>query len=166
MTTKPGLLTISLMGLLLCGPACFDGGKDSNDTGGETEGDADADADGDTDTDGQSPWIEAGDAYCYQHKTGEKFYQWEVNCIGDDPQGADTLESFHADAKVDVLNSSGGELASYALVCNDSGECFGSFRETDDGIACSNATSYTIRFQVVDEDGNTSAPYELQGRQQ
>ena len=70
MTTKPGLLTISLMGLLLCGPACFDGGKDSNDTGGETEGDADADADGDTDTDGQSPWIEAGDAYCYQHKTG------------------------------------------------------------------------------------------------
>jgi hypothetical protein len=149
--------------------ACF-GDKDDTDNkddSGETEGDADTDADTDGDADPDAPTIEEADGYCYQHKTGDKFYQWEVNCIADDPQGADTLVSFDAENSiVMVLNDSGGEIADYALVCNDSGECFGSFRESDHGVACSNASAYTLRFQVVDEDGNISAPYSIQGRQQ
>jgi hypothetical protein len=159
-----------LLALTLALAGCFGEGKDdTNDPEGDTDTDTDTDtdADGDGDADPDAPTIEEADAYCYQHKTGDKFYQWEVNCIADDPQGADTISSFDAENSiVVVLNEAGGELADYALVCNDSGECFGSFRESDDGIACASASDYTLRFQVVDEDGNISAPFSIQGRQQ
>ncbi len=157
------LLAIALsLGLI----ACPDPDKDDTDgSEGDTDTDTDTDTDGDADPD--APWIEEADGYCYQHKTGDKFYQWEVNCIADDPQGADTISSFDMENSiVTVLNDAGGELAAYQLVCNASGECFGSFRESDHGIACASATSYTLRFQVVDEDGNVSAPVSVTGRQQ
>ena len=168
--TKARLFPLLALALTLGLTACPDSDKDDTDGSDDTndpEGDADTDADADGDADPDAPWIEEADGYCYQHKTGDKFYQWEVNCIADDPQGADTLSSFDMEnSVVTVLNDSGGELAAYALVCNDSGECFGSFRESDHGIACASATSYTLRFQVVDEDGNVSAPMSITGRQQ
>ena len=166
--TKARLFPVLALALALT--ACFGDGKDdTNEPEGDTDTDTDTDtdADGDGDADPDAPTIDEADGYCYQHKTGDKFYQWEVNCIADDPQGADTISSFDAEnSVVTVLNDSGGELAAYALVCNDSGECFGSFRESDHGIACASATDYTLRFQVVDEDGNISAPVSIQGRQQ
>lgn len=151
--------------------ACGDGKDDTDPNDTDAEGDTDADGDTDSDTDGDAdpdaPTIEQADGYCYQHKTGDKYYQWEVNCIADDPQGADTLVAFDTENSiVTVLNDGGSEIATYALVCNDSGECFGSFRESDHGIACASATTYTLRFQVIDEDGNISAPFSIQGRQQ
>ncbi len=168
--TKARLFPLLAIGLTLCLTAC--GKDDPDDTDGtddtgETEGDADTDADADGDADPDAPWIEQADAYCYQHKTGDKFYQWELNATADDPQGADTIMSFDAENSiVKVFNDSGGELAAYALVCNDSGECFGSFRESDHGVACASANTYTLAFQVIDEDGNISAPFEVTGRQQ
>ncbi len=160
------LLALALgIGLVACGDTKDDTDQPNHTHNPQSDADTDADTDGDADPD--APWIEEADGYCYQHKTGDKFYQWELNCTADDPQGADTIESFDAEnSVVTVLNDSGGELAAYALVCNDSGECFGSFRESDHGIACASATSYTLKFQVIDEDGNISAPYTITGRQQ
>ncbi len=161
------LLALCLtIGVTACGDGKddTDGSEGDTDTDTDTDTDIDADADGDADPD--APWIEEAEAYCYQHKTGDKFYQWEVNCIADDPQGADTLKSFDAELSiVKVLNEAGGELADYALVCDDSGECFGSFRESDDGVACTSASNYTLVFQVADEDDHVSAPFSVQGEQ-
>ncbi len=168
--TRQALLPLALLGLLLGTVSCNDT-KDTADVEGDTDTDTDtdtdADGDGDADADGVSPYLEAADAYCYYHKTGDTYYQWEVNCQADDPQGADTLAAIDTElSHVTVLTSAGGEVAQYALVCEDDGDCFGSFKEADDGVACKNATTYTLRFQVADEDGNTSAPLEIQGRQQ
>jgi hypothetical protein len=165
MTLKPSLLNLLAFGLVFGLTACKDDDTANTDDT-NPEGDADTDADGDGDADSDAPWIEAADAYCYLHETGDQYYQWEVNCTADDPQGADTLKAFDAAmSKITVLNDGGTEIANYALVCDDEGACFGSFKELDDGISCANATSYTIRFQVADEDDNISAPFEVQGRQ-
>ncbi|MFH1469057.1 MAG: hypothetical protein ABIO70_32015 [Pseudomonadota bacterium] len=165
MTSQSSLLNLLAFGLIAGLIACKDDDtSDPDDT--NPEGDADTDADGDGDADPDAPWIEEADAYCYLHETGDQFYLWEVNCTADDPQGSDTIKSFDAtNSVVTVLNDGGTTVATYALVCTDEGACVGSFKETDDGVSCASATSYTIRFQVVDEDDNVSAPYDVQGRQ-
>jgi hypothetical protein len=167
MTLKSCLLNLLASGLVAGLLACKDDDTaNTDDTNPEGDADTDSDADSDGDADPDAPWIEAGDAYCYLHETGDQYYQWEVNCTADDPQGADTLKAFDAaNSIITVLNDSGVPVATYALVCDDEGACFGSFKENDDGVSCANATSYTIRFQVADEDDNLSAPFEVQGRQ-
>jgi hypothetical protein len=55
-------------------------------------------------------------------------------------------------------------VARYALVCDGGGDCVGSFRETDDGVSCEAASSYTFRFQVADQDGHVSAPFDVLGQ--
>ncbi len=114
-------------------------------------------------TTGDAPTIVDADAWCYQHKTGEKFYQWALNATVSDPQGADTIPGLLSDAVTVLFN--GSAVASYPITCSDDGDCFGSFNETDDGIACQSASSYTIQFVIVDEDDNASEPYEVEGRE-
>jgi len=163
------LFPLLTFGLVLSLTACKNDGDDTgpnDDTNPEGDADTDSDADGDGDADPDAPWIEAADAYCYLHETGDQYYQWEVNCTADDPQGADTLKSFDAALNiVSILNDGGTEIATYALVCTDEGMCVGSFKEADDGVSCASASSYTARFQVADEDDNISAPFDVQGRQ-
>lgn len=77
---------------------------------------------------------------------------WDIALTVDDPQGAETVK----DGTISVLNADGGELASYTLACGN-GQCFGSFRAAYDGIGCSMEGSITLRFVVVDADGNASA---------
>lgn len=169
---------VALLFLCSCGGLILDTSLDAEgdaDVDADADGDADGDGDGDTDVDtdtdtdpstGDPPVVLDADAYCYQHKTGDKFYLWEANCTATDPQGADTIQPFDTELSVAAVLSGGTELASYPLACDSGGSCFASFRESDHGIACASATSYTVRFQVVDEDGNQSAPYDVQGRQQ
>lgn len=126
---------------------------DSGDTGesGETGGDSD----------GESPWILSADGYCYHHEVGEEFWNWSATCTADDPQGRDTLSR----AGTLVVLDGGAEAARYTLSCNpDDGVCSTTFREDADGILCSRANAYTLRFTVEDEDGNLSAPVEVVGR--
>ena len=110
--------------------------------------------------DPEAPVIEVADAWCYLHKTGDQAYFWVANLEVDDPQGQDTIESFYEG--VTVL-SSDTELFSEYLVCGD-GECTASWAESQYGMACGNAESYTLRFQLTDEDGNLSEPVEVTGR--
>jgi hypothetical protein len=154
----------SMLTTLLALAACQEGGVPLDTAEGDT--DADTDADMDTDTDGDAdvlPWIESATAVCHLDVMGGDWYQWETGCTADDPQGADTLVTFdQALSFVAVLDSAGTEVASYALVCAG-GECTSTFRESDAGVFCSGAAGYTFRFQVADEDGHLSAPYEVQG---
>ena len=111
----------------------------------------------DTETTGgneESPSIESADVHCYLHSTGDQFYQWTMSAQVDDPQGRDTIEVINT-----VEAYLNGDLqASYSLVCPDtSGDCVGSFRETDNGILCSTASNYDFKFLIVDEDGNSAS---------
>ncbi|MSP55472.1 MAG: hypothetical protein EXR69_07710 [Myxococcales bacterium] len=80
---------------------------------------------------------------------------WDLVLAVDDPQGADTVE----EGTVAVLSEEGGEMAVYVLACGG-GTCVGSFRAEYDGIGCSLQGSVTLRFIVVDINGNSSEPYD------
>ena len=155
-----------LLGLsLLLIPAC---GGDKDDTASAGDDTATGDS-GDTQdpVSEDAPVVVSADAYCELHDVGDKYYQWTLQATVTDPQGLDTVVRYDSTQKsnyTQVLSSAGGELARYGLTCAD-GECFGSFKESEDGIACSNASSYTFRFVVSDEDGNKSANHDIEGRQ-
>ncbi len=142
-------------------PACDTGPGEAD---ADTDADTDTDTDADGDTDQDAPWVLSADAYCYYHETGDTYWQWEANCNFDDPQGMDTIATYHEDDRVAVFSSSGAEVASYQLVCTTEGGCYGSFRAEEDGIGCETASSWTFSFTVADEDDNVSQPYEVQGR--
>ncbi len=127
---------------------CDAGNIATDDTSFET------DDSGNTGTSDDEPVIESADVHCYLHSTGDQFYQWTMSAQVDDPQGRDTIE---------ITNTVEAYLndalqASYTLICPDtSGDCVGSFRETDNGILCSTASNYDFKFLIVDEDGNTAS---------
>jgi hypothetical protein len=114
--------------------------------------------------DGVSPTISTADAWCYADETGGKDYFWSATATADDPQGIDTLETL-LDEGVYVLNSSGTQVAAYPMVCSEDAGCITSWKQSEDGVSCSSASNYTIQFVVQDQDGNTSDPYEVAGRQ-
>ncbi len=126
-----------------------------------TDTDTDTDTDADTDTDpGERPTILTADAWCYFHKTGDQFYNWDAAASVEDPQGADSLTG----GSLLVLQG-GAEVVTHLLACNaDTARCTTTFREDSDGVLCADASTYTFRFTVVDEDGNSSAPVEVAGR--
>jgi hypothetical protein len=132
------------------GGSSNDGGFGGGNDGGTGGGDADA------------PEVEALDAWCYQHNTGDEAYFWIATVTADDPQGADTLESFFEGITV---SSAGTEVARYSLVCTQDGACTASWNETEHGVLCSDATSYTISASVIDDEGNWSEPMEVTGKQ-
>ncbi len=108
------------------------------------------------------PVIESADAYCY---LADEYYQWVVECQADDPQGADTLAEFGDYEHSVTVYLSGTAINSYALICSDEGSCTGTFKESEDGVICKNATSYRFGFLVWDEQGNQSELYTIKGRQ-
>ena len=163
------LRALSTLLLALCALHC-DKDQDSAatdsdaDTDSDTDSDTDADSDSDSDTDpASSPVVTSADAWCYLHEVGKKAYMWMATCDYDDPQGLETVSSFEGNRL--VVSTGGTEVATYDLACG-AGSCSGSFKETDDGVICANASTYTLAFQVMDEDGNLSAPYEVTGRKE
>lgn len=143
-------------------------GDKDGDGDGDTGGDAGDAGDGDGGDGGigggdeNAPEVEALDAWCYQHNTGDEAYFWIASITADDPQGADTLESFFEG--ITVL-SGDAEVARYSMVCTQDGACTASWNETEHGVLCSDATSYTISASVVDDEGNWSEPMEVAGKQ-
>jgi hypothetical protein len=168
-TMRALLLNLALTLPLLASLACNSGkGSTDEDTG---AGGADGASDGGDGTDGtdgtdggadpDKPVLTNVDAWCYEHTTGESAFFWSVVANYSDPQGDTTVESLTADG-ITVL-AGDTTLATYALVCRD-GACLGSWNQADDGVACANAESYTIRLSVADEDGNRSDPVDVVGR--
>lgn len=143
-------------------PADDTAGDTSHDTSGETGESGDSVETGET-ASPDRPVLLTVDAFCYEHTTGETFWNWEAHCTATDPQGTDTLER---GGTLTVLTG-GAPVATYTLAVNpDTGECTGSFREDADGVLCSAAASYTFRFVVEDEDDHLSDPMEVAGRRQ
>lgn len=149
--------------LAACG--LFDAGKDDDDDddddvedtagdsgGGDTGG---GDSAEDTSADDVVPEIVSVDLLTCteQQSAGET---WMMQLTVTDPQGPSTVRS----GSVDVLDSGGRLLASYAISCG-SGSCIGSFRASYDDVTCALSGSITMRFVVEDEDGNTSAPLDV-----
>ena len=154
---------IPLLALTLAlSPACSGGDKDGDDGDGNDGFTDDSGQDGGS-TDGQSPTIESADSWCYLHETGDQAYFWVAEATVTDPQGADTLDRFY-DGGI-LIYAGGVQAADSALVCDENGQCFGSWNENEDGIACANATAYTIGITAMDEDGNLSAEFQVTGRQ-
>lgn len=108
-----------------------------------------------------APTILDADAWCYT-KGGDPA-EWVADLYADDPQGADTLQSFFSNG-VTVL-SAGETVATYELACVSNGHCSSNWSESEDGILCENASSWIIRLRVVDVDGNWSDPVDRVGRQ-
>jgi hypothetical protein len=163
MRTATTLTAISMA--LALGACNSDKGVVIDDTGEITDSGASDGGDGGDGGSGdtQSPTILSVDAWCYLHSTGDKAYFWTTKVEAADPQGTETLERFVPDG-ISVALTGGAELATYALVCDDSGDCQGSWNQNQDGISCENATNYTVSFTAMDEDGNLSAPVSVAGR--
>ena len=150
----------SLLVPWLLAAACA-GSKDVAAAPAETDPDADTRTDTQTDT-GERPSILTADAWCYFHKTGEQFYNWDAAASVEDPQGADSVTG----GTLLVLQG-GAEVVTHLLACNaDSARCTTTFQEDSEGVLCADAPTYTFQFIVVDEDGNLSAPVEVTGRAQ
>lgn len=144
-------------------------GDGAADDGGAADGGADGDggaadggASGDGGEDTESPRLLTGDAWCYPHTTGEPDHVWQITAQGDDPQGAVSLEPWFDGVTV---VQAGSVVVTWTMTCDDDGACFASFTDTQAGTRCTSAGSYTVRVQVLDEDGNWSEALELAPRQ-
>ncbi len=108
----------------------------------------------------EDPIIESGTIYCTtgSNSSGDIFY---VELVATDPEGPDTLASFGS--TVTAYDSAGVEhFSDTILVCDDRGQCSGSFRDgTFGSVTCSSYDLWTYKAQVVDEDDNWSTPYLL-----
>lgn len=116
---------------------------------------------------GSPPTVQGASALCYLNDSDVSYYFWLASATADDPDGLDTLAGLGSpyESTVTVLQG-GSPIADYPLVCHTkTGECSTSFNEDDHGVICTDASSYTFRFVVYDEDGNASAPIEAQGQQ-
>lgn len=141
-----------------------EGGGDAGggDVGGGTGGDAGGSSGGST---SDVPPIVAGvDAWCHQHTTGEERWIWRVTATAFDEQGLDTLMAFVEDGV--VVSQAGAEVARYPLACDlTTGACSTQFEQSQHGVLCSAATSYTIGVEALDEDDNRSDTVTVTGRQ-
>jgi hypothetical protein len=149
--------------------ACNKG--DPSDSTSETDGDADTDADADADSDADTdsdteptdvnPVVNAVDAWCWHHTVGEERWLWGAAAAGDDPQGSFDLKGFGN--RLTVLEGA-TEITTYVMVCQDDGDCTANWNQDEFGILCDQATSYTIRVELEDDEDHWSAPVEVQGR--
>lgn len=141
------------------------GGSSPGDTGGSAgTGAGSGSGTGGIPSSEQPPTMNAADAHCYQHETGEARWIWVVSGTADDPQGIDTLERVVPEGV--VVEFDGAERARLDLACDTAGSCSGSYSESETGVLCSDATRTVFFVTALDEDGNRSAPAAAEGRQQ
>lgn len=143
-------LTLALLLLAACSG---DDGGPKDDTGGDDSGHGGGGDSGDGNDDVKPSVLGLESLDCDKMQSSGDTWTFTINV--DDPQGADTVKS----GEVTVLSAEGGELATYVLACG-SGQCFGQFRASYDGIGCSLEGEVTLRFVVTDEDGNASDPWD------
>lgn len=143
-------LTLALLLLAAC--SGDDGGKKDDTAGGDDSGNGGDDSGGGNND--VKPWVIGLESLdCEKKQSSGDTWMFTINV--DDPQGADTVKS----GEVTVLSGEGGEMATYVLACG-SGQCFGQFRASYDGIGCSLEGEVTLRFVVADEEGNQSDPWD------
>ena len=135
------------------------------------DGEAPADADGGAggggggsggDPDPDRPAIEAADAWCFLHETGDTRWIWSATATASDPQGADTL--LPVTAQGIAVYAGGGTYDPQVLVCDADGSCTASWGADEAGMDCARPQDFTLVFTVLDEDAKRSVPFEVTGR--
>ena len=140
--------TAALLALVACG-----GGKDE-DSGGALITDT---AIGGT-VPADSPVLRNCDAVCRLNNgggAGSTFFQWNLSCVYEDPQGNDTIQAF-ADVRVE---QNGAVVANLRAPCGPRTEgwlCEYAWGADDINVSCQNEPeSYTWIITVFDIDGNS-----------
>lgn len=120
----------------------------------QEESPADSPADSPTDSPdptGSAPTLTACNAECWEHATGDTFYQWLVECHATDPEGLEDI----ANGDVTILQGS-TTVGTSLVACDRAGYCSASFRETDFNVICLNAAAYQFSVRIVDQAGHWS----------
>ena len=140
-------------------------GGEAEDTGSETiDSGGSGSGGGGGSTSDIPPVVTWGDAWCYQHTTGDERDLWKVVATVEEPQGLDTLIQ-NAPGAV-TISSGTVVLAAFDLACNlTTGDCSSSFSQEEAGALCDEAAAHTLAITAVDEDDNWSEPYIVTGRQ-
>lgn len=131
-------------------------------SGGPGEGEGGDGGGGGGGADPNRPVVEAADAWCYHHQTGDERWIWAATAQVSDPQGLHTIQPVTTEGI--AVFAGGSQLAVMALVCDPEGECTASWGADEIGTDCSVPEAYEIVFSVLDEDAKRSAPYVVTGR--
>lgn len=110
---------------------------------------------------GVDPVVFEADAWCYTTEDAGDW--WGLRARGDDPQGAESLESFVMDG-VTVLAEGGATVAVVALVCEADGACWSSGRAEQLAAPCQAASTFDFAFAIEDIEGHRSEVVTVQGR--
>ena len=150
--------------------ACGEKGSDSDGTDTAAEGNTNSDSlfdntDPDEEVADDAPTISNADAWCYVVGGPTEGEQWGFRFSFDDPQGVENVPRLQMGA-IQILNSSGVSTASLDPACNrDTKECSANLFSTQVGTGCDAATTISVKYQIVDNDGNTSNSITVDGRQ-
>ena len=160
--------TLSILSLLSLTLACGEKGNESEGTDTATDSSSDSlfdNTDPDEEVDENAPIISNADAWCYVVGGSTEGEQWGFKFSFDDPQGVENVPRLQMGA-IQILNSAGVSTASLDPACNrDTKECSANIFSTQVGTGCDAATTISVKFQITDEDGNTSNSITVDGRQ-
>ena len=147
--------------------ACGDKGdaNETTDSGNEEDDSIFNSSDPDEEVSEDAPTISNADAWCFVPGGSTEGEQWGFTFSFTDPQGIETVPRLQPGA-IEILNSSGIVTNSIDPACSwDSGICTSYPFSTQVGTGCEGATTISAKFQIVDEDGNTSNSITLEGRE-
>ena len=160
--------TLIILPLLSFAFACGEKGSESETTDTATDSSSDSlfdNTDPDEEVDENAPTISNADAWCYVVGGSTEGEQWGFKFSFDDPQGVENVPRLQMGA-IQILNSAGVSTASLDPACNrDTKECSANIFSTQVGTGCDAATTISVKFQITDEDGNTSNSITVDGRQ-
>ena len=82
---------------------------------------------------------------------------WQLELVATDPQGIDTL-SGTATCEIYPVGVSGVDPThTVRLECDGAGRCRQNYDGEDEGVLCSEASSWDFHFNIMDEDGYVSS---------
>lgn len=160
---------LSILATLSMFTACGEKGGDSEGSDTASEGDTNSDSlfdntDPDEEVADDAPTISNADAWCYVVGGSTEREQWGFRFSFDDPQGVETVPRLQLGA-IQILNSSGVSTNTLDQACNrDTQECVSNLSADQVGTGCDAATTISVKFQIVDDDDNTSNSITVDGR--
>jgi hypothetical protein len=149
--------------------ACGEKGSDADgaDTGSTEDTNSDSlfdNTDPDEEVADGAPTISNADAWCYEVGGTTEGEQWGFKFSFDDPQGVETVPRLQM-GSIQILNSSGVSTAALDAACNrDTQVCSANLFSTQVGTGCDAATTISVKYQIVDDDDNTSNSITIDGR--
>ena len=161
--------TLSIFTILSMFVACGEKGSDADGTDTASTEDTNSDSlfdntDPDEEVAAGAPSISNADAWCYVVGGTTEGEQWGFKFSFDDPQGVETVPRLQM-GSIQILNSAGVSTAALDAACNrDTKVCSANLFSTQVGTGCDAATTISVKYQIVDDDDNTSNSITIDGR--